>query len=647
MLAWQPLLPAWGILLAGGLAVAAAVAVYRRPSLPSLLRVAALMGVLLMLANPVRQEARPVSAPPVLAIAVDVSGSMATADAGDGRTRGQRAREAATDLARRLGGTWRVVVTGFAAELASPVPGRDEGDSDFSGLAGLADLTPRPTAAIVISDGADWAGADPETPLAAAGIPLHAVGVGSSAGGANLALRLQVPNSSLAPGQEVPLTVEVTASPGLVGRTVQVTVAAIEADGERPLLSTAVTLAPWQRVPVTDQAGTALGGRLWRATVTALPEEITTLDNTAWGAAQVVDRSLRILVLEGSPGWDTTFLVRAWRRDRQLHVDSVYALGKQVWNAGEVRLPLAVGDLQRYDVLALGANVAKSIPGGEEMRTWLDHGGRLLLLGTEAQPTLGELDPLELQGQAQPLTITGGRDGLLPADAEVTALVAPATPRPQTLVPLGTRDRPVIGLRRIGAGAVLRLNLDGLWRWHLGRPGRDEGERFGRQVLRLLAKAPAGDLWTERLRLAVGEQAAIRIRPDAGITAVQHRRPDGRIATLAVDGSGVHPLLDEPGVHRFSADGQSLAVVVEPRLGELVNAARNDNRLGRLAERTGGTFRDIAETAALAERLTARRVLAGSAVRSDPLIAERWWLLGLLAILGGEWWIRRRTHGVV
>ena len=93
-----------------------------------------------------------------------------------------------------------------------------------------------------------------------------------------------------------------------------------------------------------------------------------------------------------------------------------------------------------------------------------------------------------------------------------------------------------------------------------------------------------------------------------------------------------------------------VTVIVEQRLGEQVNGGRNDARLIRLAERTGGEAHDLNEADAVAKRLATQRTLAAlpdALSRTEPLITERWWLWLLVGIVASEWWLRRRKHGVV
>ena len=351
---FAPLLPAWAFLLAALCPVVAAVMVYRRPSLPAGLRLALIGGLVVILANPVHRLPTQTSTQPVLAVVLDTSGSMTTADGPDGVTRGIAARTAAQTIMTEARG-WRIVTYGFNDELKAPVPLADGGDSDFAALANLADQSPKPAVAVVISDGADWAVSDPETTLNAAGIVVHTLGVGTTKAGANTGIDLLVPSPQLSPGQDIPLNAEITATPDLIGQETELIVEAVD-DIEHPqeLLRTKITLAGWMRVPVTVPAGETLGGRLWHARLAALPGESSILDNSAWASAQVVDKVLRVLVLEGRPCWDTTFAVRAWRRDRQVQVSTAYLVGKKIWRTGEAVTPPSAESLATVDVLVLG-----------------------------------------------------------------------------------------------------------------------------------------------------------------------------------------------------------------------------------------------------------------------------------------------------
>ena len=657
---FNPLIPMWIVLVMAVLGAAVLIHVYRRVSLPALLRAFLLFGMLIMLANPTRALPVFVPRPRTLAIVTDCSGSMALTDTPDKQSRGALARAAAIKMSGDLGPGWRVVRLGLGGELLAPPPTSDAGDSNFTALGEIANLTPKPDAAIFISDGADWAGGDPETALVAAGILVHTLGVGSARTGANTSVELLVPSPNLTPGQEVSLSVVVSATADLTGRSVELVVEAVD-DVDHPieLLRGQITLTEWKQFAIPTNVGPTLGGRRWRARLQPVPDEITTIDNTAWASAQVVDRMLHLLVLEGRPCWDTTFAVRAWRRDRQLQVATSYQIGSTPWRSGTLDIPPTALSLRSIDVLVVGQGVEQMLPSKEVLAAWIDAGGRLILLGTSPLPQCQDFDPLIPNALATSVIVDGGdADGLLPANLHLSALSAPATLAPQARVLLGERLAPRIASKRIGAGAVCRVNLDGFWRWHLtpveGRAAaganRELGERFCRQLLRSISRTPSGDLWAERLRIPVGDSVALWTRPDSGLTQLEHTLPDGSRTTLKLADYGARPRLDQPGCHRFSSGGKMVTVIVEQRLGEQVNAGRNDARLIRLAERTGGEAHDLSEADAVAKRLATQRTLAAlpdALSRTEPLITERWWLWLLVGIVASEWWLRRRKHGVV
>jgi hypothetical protein len=88
--------------------------------------------------------------------------------------------------------------------------------------------------------------------------------------------------------------------------------------------------------------------------------------------------------------------------------------------------------------------------------------------------------------------------------------------------------------------------------------------------------------------------------------------------------------------------------VVEEDVRDVVDDARDDARLARLATTTGGSVADPAQAAALGAALARRADLGAAAPERFALATAWWWWMPLLAaLLGWEWWQRRRRHGVV
>jgi hypothetical protein len=560
-------------------------------------------------------------------------------------------------LAAQLDDLYQISQVGFSHHLQAPVPEQASGDTDFAGLTALVAQAPKPAAVVFLSDGADWRHSDPDGELARARIAVHTLGIGDQRPTTNLALRLEVASPTVFPGQELPMTVTVAASPDLRGRRVKLEVDTI---GERgfavALTRQEVTLDALVRVPLVDTPSGQKGGRLWRARISPLPGEMSADDNQDFASAQVVDKSVRVLVFEGQPYWDTTFAVRAWRRDRQLDVATAFGVGKRTWRAGNAAPSrLDAESLTGVDVVVLGQSLDRLGSGtdvAQVLRDFVDHGGGVVLLGPgrRLDGALDALDPLAAWGPLTAMELTSadaGIPGLIGKDVRLPVRFAEgAVLKPQARVLLGTRAKPLMASRHEGGGWVCSVNLEGVWNWSVSGHGRETGERFWRQVLRTLTNAPMGNLRAERLRLDVGEELVVWLQPDAAQHSVNLVHPDGRVQELAVNDDTVRVRLEKPGLYRVERGNEQVTVVATLEVREHLEVARDDARLMRLAASTGGEFADAADISRLVTRLRTARTLAGTVRRPEPLITEAVWFIAALVLAGSEWWLRRRVGRV-
>ncbi len=655
----EPLLPGWAIALAAAVAFAALARTYRSgPGL--LLRLGAIVLLVTMLLNPVRLTQQPSHVRPLVAVVVDSSLSMATDDCPGFPSRYAQALSAVAQLRARLADTHELHVHGLAGSILLPAPPvAPAGDTDFAPLTELL-TSPRPQAVVLLSDGADWSDARPEESYIRAKVPLDTVVVGSTRSASNAAVRLAAESASALPGQEVALAAEVTASPDLRGRVVTLKVEAIDEQGAATTLTEqSVTLAAWTRIELTAPVGERRGGRLWRARIDHLPDEVTYLDNESLASTKVVDRDITVLVLEGEPGWDTTFAVRSWRRDRQFNVATLYALGSASWHAGggtAVPTPLTAAALRGQDVVVLGARVQALVGSGgaAALAAFVDHGGGLLLLGPgpRALAAVDALDPCAWGPGLLTATLTseGTTAGLLPPGAQVGVSAGAVTElRPQTRLLAGTRAQPLIALRRQGAGWVCSANLLGVWRWQLapGSQGVEPAERLWRQLLHYLTNAPLGGLRPERTAVTVGEQLTLYVQPDLAEQAVTITDPAGHVTRQEPLKGALQLKIDQAGRWGFRLGADQVVVIASQFQREALEISRDDLRMRRLAERTGGIAGGYDDVARIAERLVASERLGGRVRTSTPMITEPAWFAALLLLLCGEWWWRRRRLGLV
>jgi hypothetical protein len=473
-------------------------------------------------------------------------------------------------------------------------------------------------------------------------------------------VRLSSESASVLPGQELTLAVEVTASPDLRGRAVTLSVEAIDDKGAATMLSErSVVLNAWSRFEITAPVGEHRGSRLWRARIDRLPGEVTHIDNESWASARVVDRELKVMVIEGEPGWDTTFAVRAWRRDHQFKVATTFALGSGSWHAGgeaPAPSPLTAAALHGQDVVVLGARVAALVGAGgaAALADFVDHGGGLLLLGPGPRglPALDALDPCSWESgvvQAE-LSADGSPPGLLPPGTRVTVSAgAVSSLRPQTRLLAGTREQPLLALRRQGAGWVCSANLLGVWRWQLapGTQGAEPAERLWRQLLHHLTNAPLGGLRPERTATMVGEQLNMWVQPDLADQEVTVTDPAGAVRIMRPLHGQLQLRIDQPGRWGFLLGSDHVFVIASQYNREAIEISRDDLRMRRLAERTGGIAGGFGDAARIAERLAAAELLSGSVRSSVPMVTEPAWFVAALLLLCGEWWWRRRRLGMV
>jgi uncharacterized membrane protein len=545
-------LPPWALVLVALAVAGLAVLAYRRaPGIGgrqraalTALRAASLALVVLCLLRPMvlvppeeRQEG-------VVAVLVDGSRSMGLRDA-DGLTRIERAglllmREITPALASRF----RVEPFVFGDRLTPAADAALAATGDRSDLADAVDgvverLRGRGLAAIVVlSDGNDTSGADLAATGAAAGVPVLAVGIGRAEATDREVVALASGQSGL-DASLVDLTATVVARglPGAFdvrllqnGQVVERRPVTPAADGAPARVQ--FTVAPDRHaateytVDVPDAAG-----------------ELTAANNRARVLVSPPGRRRLVLSLEGAPGFEHTFLKRAWSDDPSLEVDAAVRKGRNEQGddtyfvqAGGARaaslvtgFPATREALFAYDAVVLADFELHLLP--RESQEWLrafvsERGGGLLFIGARTFDPQGlsgspleELLPLRLgdgggavrasasrgddrlkvrptpEGERHPLMRIGATDeeartrwASLPALAGVVEL-AGARPGASVLAVMddGGAGAPVIAVQRFGAGRTVLFAGQASWRWKMLRPSTDPSyERFWRQTARWL-----------------------------------------------------------------------------------------------------------------------------------------------------------------
>lgn len=548
-------LPWWGLVLVSIGAALVAWLTYRRAAggrltrgLLMALRCTTLLLLVVFLMRPVRVLEDGVK-DAVVPILVDVSRSMGIPDAG-GAARIARAREILSrDLVPSLGRVFRVDVLAFGEHLR---PASEAGlaatdrRSDVSQA--LATVVERyrgrfVPGIILLSDGGDTSAASVPLPSGSTP-PVFAMGFGAE---------------SLLHDREI---VSLTAGEAaLDGSRVELAVSAVSHDAGpltlrllengRPVEVRAVTsAAPGVPVHEVFQVSPPRDApTVYTVEVPVAGGELVPENNARSTLVQPPSRVRRVLFVEGAPGFEHSFLKRAWAADAGLSIDSIVRKGENdegtdtfyIQAPGARAAALASGypqrleDLFSYDAIVLANVEAGQLTGAEldATRTFVARrGGGLLVLGARSLGRRGLADtvvepalPLELSDRAgviPPATSPRGLNLLaltaageshpvmqLGSTREDTRKKWSAVPALAAVVPLG-RPRPgatvlaiaagaggssraVIAVQRYGEGRVLLFAGEAAWRWRMLLPASDRSyDTFWRQTVRWLA-LPASD----------------------------------------------------------------------------------------------------------------------------------------------------------
>lgn len=281
----------------------------------------------------------------------------------------------------------------------------------------------------------------------------------------------------------------------------------------------------------------------------------------------------------------------------------------------------------------------------------------ITLIGEAGEP------PESVYQRLPPLTGANQSLGLAPgAQALLTHPSLPGNP-------------PVVALREVGEGRTMSVTTDSTWFWRFlavgeGSAGR-EYERFWGSALRWLIRDPElarVRLSAERSVSPLGEP----VRADAKVLGPDYRglgqakvtaelfaadkrnQPPvvSKVVTTGPDGNAPIELGELPaGAYVLRATAQSglerVGVAEEPLIVEaadleLASPFPRADVLRALAEASGGRFVDVGERLGDIEVRDSRRVEVDR-TRLIPLWDKGFALVALVAVLGAEWWLRRRS----
>ncbi len=615
-------LPWWALALVVISAGLVAWLAYSRRTLPPqrrgvlvTLRFVTLLALVVFLLRPVASGTDAGARDAVVAILVDTSRSMSIEDAGGGDRRIERARRILVDrLLPAIGSPFHVEVLGFGDGVAPVAPDALSATARRSDVAGaLAGVRERyrgraVAGVILLSDGGDTSGAGEG--VAEDGPPVYAIGVGSPVAGRDREILGVTTAETILDDSRVDLAVSAV-SHGLSNTPIELRLL----ENGRPIDVRRVTPAA-EGAPVREvfQVSPGRGApTVYTVETPVAAGELVPENNARRVLVQPPSRARRVLLVEGAPGFDHSFLKRAWAADSGLEIDSVVRKGRNEQGADTFYIQaaesrsasLAAGypptreALFRYDALVL-ANVEAhqfSRQQLEATRSFVgERGGGLLVLGARsflrqglAGTTLEDVLPLELSerggggvlpaasaagvnrvsltaaGEAHPvMQLAAGADDTRKRWEAVPALAAIAPvggPRPGASVlavtsgPGGT-PRALVAVQRFGEGRSLVFTGEASWRWRMLLPATDRCVRYVLEAGAALAGAPGGrsDPAEPAARRRAGRHAApASPGPERRVRAVgeRHGRPARHLAGRA---RRVAPCRagDEPGQGRTS-----------------------------------------------------------------------------------------------
>lgn len=409
------------------------------------------------------------------------------------------------------------------------------------------------SAVIVLTDGASNAGVDPLEAARSLHAPVFPVGIGLTRPDDIRVATATVPEAVF-PKDKVPVRVQIQATPGYVGREVELTVKAEgrELDRKRIVLK-ASQLEELTFVP--DKTGGLLNLDIG---VSPLPGEATEENNRVARAVRIIDEKIKVLYIEGKPRWEYRYLRAVLMRDHRMTTKFLMTEGDaDLAKASDqyiARLPEDEAGTFQHDLVILGDVRADYFTPAQ--LAWIeklvrDKGGSFLMLaGHQHAPMsygdtpIAKLLPVKLAADGReamdpnvyPTVTQAGAQSLIMAlepgeedNAAAWSLVQPlhdlprlngAKPGATVLATLSnqggrTAPYPLIAWQRYGSGKSMFVGTDQLWRMRKLRGDAYHAGFWSQSIQfltlsRLLGENKRVRLETDRKSYNIGERVLIQ-----------------------------------------------------------------------------------------------------------------------------------------
>ncbi len=460
-----------------------------------------------------------------------------------------------------------------------------------------------------------------------------------------------------------------------------------------------------QEMPVQFEVSeNDIGQYEYEIRVIPLEGEVDTENNSAITYLNVIDQEIQVLLLEGSPYWDTTFLQRSLMRNDKMDLDSIvqYAPHKariirKKPGIGELHVPATAEEFNHYDVIILGRSVDKLINRGQFalLEDFVRNRGGTVIFSRgpafDGELATNDLEPVlwDDQNVSEKVRLQIGREGQSAAPLRILAeqnggvdslpdLIAgrgaiEKKPLTATLAVAqganGMGPSPGIVQRRFGQGQVVGVGVDGLWRWAFNAKIEGVNTLFDRFWDQMVLWLMAGrdfvpnqqfSLRTSSANILLGEKAYFRVvmrSADPGVKEIpvvfyQGDHEAGRTTLNAVPGQDSYRLMGEflpektgkyrASVHFPDGTAQEARFIVYQENLEQTEVATDAGYLKRLCESSGGRLLAPPELPRLIGELNDKQRAAAPLTRLQT-VWDRAWFFYLIGVLFGlDWYLRRR-----
>ncbi len=681
-------------------------------ALLAVMRGAALACLIVLLMEPVLSLVRTSRERPVVAVLLDASRSMAIDDGTAGAVRGEEAVALLDEIVLpRAGRDAEIAAFTFAGSLEPLATERQaiNGPVEFTGeitdIASAFDVLRRELAGrnlgavVIATDGATNVGASPYDAGVRLGVPVFTLGVGESDAGMDIAVREATTNRVSYSGESLPIRVRVSSFGFADGE------AAVELREGNDLLdtSTFALSRTGEESEITFRVTPDRPGiHRYSVSVPPVRGERLTANNTRVAVTDVVKGRIRVLLAAPRPSHDLSFLRREYERDPNVELDVLVGSERAGVLVGAA--PASLEELTRYDlVVIVEPAVGEPLPDDWLSEYVESRGGGLLLAGLpvagipegEGRPDngasgLAALSPivsgpapgrpaegrvsLAVAGESSPVTrLVSDRAANIERWLELPPVWtlgsgATAAGGATVLVSSGSADvaGPVLATARHGAGQVMSIAAEGVWRWGLAA---DEAGLLGRLAANAARWLTArGELTrvvleSDRDVYATGERVGLTaqvytadFRPaaDADVSCTVSRGQEAAPLEefeLAPDGELYRAILAPLPPGRYTATASAVLggedvgrdateFTIEEFSLEDAEVRRRSTQLARLSDETGGgyytpeTVGDFPEAVPL--EWTARRTSREIELWNSP-----WVLVLFVGLMGAEWALRR------